>query len=157
MRSSAAVHAFRVRERHPTVGSHDAPKASRRPAMRSLLARAAPFLFALAALVLLATFSPPGTYRPAPPPAITFVRFERVPLDAGDPERRRLGQLTFLGGWRLTSNDPRFGGLSSLHVEGREALAFSDSGWMIRFPLPGGTEEVRGQIRMLADGPGTAR
>src|SRR3954453_1139292 len=71
---------------------------------------------ALAAAFLLATFSPPGTYRPAPPPAQSFVRFAPVPLDAGDPDRRRLGRLTFLGGWRLDSNDPRFGGLSSLHV-----------------------------------------
>jgi len=114
------------------------------------------FLFALAALFLLGTFSPPGTYRPAPPPAVSFVRFEPVPLDSGDPERRRLGRLTFLGGWRLSSNDPRFGGLSSLHVEGGEALAFSDSGWMIRFPLPSAGAEVKGEIRLVADGPGAA-
>ena len=114
------------------------------------------FLLALAALLLLATFSPPGTYRPAPPPAVSLIRFEAVPLDAGDPGRRRLGRLTFLGGWRLTSNDPRFGGLSSLHVEAGEALAFSDSGWMIRFPLPGGSDEVRGHIQAVADGPGAA-
>jgi hypothetical protein len=114
------------------------------------------FLFALAALTLLATFSPPGTYRPAPPPAVSLVRFEPVALDAGDADRRRLGLLTFLGGWRLTSNDPRFGGLSSLHVEGGEALAFSDSGWMIRFPLPAGSGEATGHIQALADGPGAA-
>lgn len=113
-------------------------------------------LFALAALFLLGTFSPPGTYRPVPPPAVSFVRFEPIPLDPRDPERRRLGRLTFLGGWRLSSNDPRFGGLSSLHVEGGEALAFSDSGWMIRFPLPDGREEVRGEIRQVANGPGAA-
>jgi hypothetical protein len=111
---------------------------------------------ALAALVLLATFSPPGTYRPPPPPAESLVRFEPVPLDAGDPDRRRLGRLTFLGGWQLRSNDPRFGGLSSLHVEGGEALAFSDSGWMIRFPLPAAGAEVKGEIRLVADGPGAA-
>src|SRR3954465_12274274 len=112
---------------------------------------------ALAALILLATFSPPGSYRPAPPPAVSLVRFAPVPLDAGDPERRRLGRLLFLGGWRLDSNDPRFGGLSSLHVEGGEALAFSDSGWMIRFPLPRGGGAVRGHIQGLADGPGAAK
>jgi hypothetical protein len=115
------------------------------------------FLFAilaLAALILLATFSPPGTYRPPPPPAVSLVRFEPVPLDAGDPERSRLGRLTYLGGWRLSSNDSRFGGLSSLHVEGGEALAFSDSGWMIRFPLPDGRDQARGHIQAVADGPG---
>jgi hypothetical protein len=111
---------------------------------------------ALAALVLLATFSPPGTYRPAPPPARSLVRFAPVPLDTGDPDRRRLGRLVFLGGWRLASNDPRFGGLSSLHVEGGEALAFSDSGWMVRFPLPGARAAVEGHIQAVADGPGAA-
>jgi hypothetical protein len=114
-------------------------------------------LFALAAIVLLATFSPPGTYRPDPPPAVALVTFTPLPLDEGDPERTRLGQLHFLGAWRLTSNDPRFGGLSSLHVEGGEAMAFSDSGWLARFPLPRRAGTIRGEVRGLADGPAAAR
>ena len=113
--------------------------------------------FALAALILLATFSPPGTYRREPPPAVAWVTFTPLPLDEGDPDRRRLGQLHFLGAWSLTSNDPRFGGLSSLHVEGGEAMAFSDSGWLARFPLPKGARTVRGEVRALADGPAAAR
>jgi hypothetical protein len=111
-------------------------------------------LFGALALLLLATFSPLGTYRPEPPPAVTWVSFAPVPLDAGDPTRIQLGRLRFLGGWSLTSNDPRFGGLSSLHIEAGEALAFSDAGWMTRFPLPGRTSTARGEIRALADGPG---
>jgi hypothetical protein len=113
-------------------------------------------LFALAAIILLATFSPPGRYRPDRPPAVALVTFTPLPLDEGDSERTRLGQLHFLGAWRLTSNDPRFGGLSSLHVEGNEAMAFSDSGWLARFPLPRGAGTVRGEVRVLADGPAAA-
>src|SRR4051812_6597817 len=118
---------------------------ARNPSMR--------VLFALAAIILLATFSPPGTYRPDPPPTVELVTFTPLPLDEGDPERTRLGQLHFLGAWRLTSNDPRFGGLSSLHVEGGEAMAFSDSGWLARFPLPRRAGTFRGEVRVLADGP----
>jgi hypothetical protein len=115
-------------------------------------------LFALAALLFLGTFSPPGTYRSPPPPAVSFVSYAPLPLDTGDPERTRLGRLRFLGAWTLSSNDPRFGGLSSLHVEAGEAMAFSDSGWMVRFPLPrGGSGTVRGEIRALADGPAAAK
>ncbi|MDB5694057.1 MAG: esterase-like of phytase family protein [Alphaproteobacteria bacterium] len=114
-------------------------------------------LFALAALLFLATFSPPGTYRPEPPPPVSWVRFEPLPLDAGDPARTRLGGLRFLGAWRLASNDPRFGGLSSLHVEGGEAMGFSDAGWLIRFPLPRGGGPVRGEVRALADGPAASK
>jgi hypothetical protein len=54
----------------------------------------------------------------------------------------------------LTSNDPRLGGISALHVEGWEALALSDAGWRIRFPLPGGRNPVRAAIAMVEEGPG---
>jgi hypothetical protein len=114
-------------------------------------------LFALVAVILLATFSPPGTYRPDPPPAVARVAFTPLPLDEGDLQRTRLGQLRFLGAWRLASNDARFGGLSSLHVEGDEAMAFSDSGWLVRFPVPWRAGTVRGEVRVLADGPAAAR
>jgi hypothetical protein len=114
-------------------------------------------IFALVALLLLGTFSPPSRYRPEPPPTVALVSFEPLPLDEGDPARTRLGRLLFLGAWKLTSNDPRFGGLSSLHVEGDEAMAFSDAGWLARFPLPRGAGPVRGEVRELADGPAASR
>jgi hypothetical protein len=112
-------------------------------------------LFALFAWLMLATFAPRRPHPPEPPPEVTLVRYEPVVLDATDPGRTRLGPLRFLAGWRLTSNNWRFGGLSSLHVEGGEALAFSDSGWRVRFPLPrGASGAVRGEVAPLPEGPG---
>src|SRR5687768_2891779 len=111
-------------------------------------------LLALAMLVLLATFAPPGLYRPAPPPAHAIVTFEPVPLDPDAPGRRKLGRLAFVAGWELTSNDPRFGGISALHVEGGEVVAVSDAGSLIRFALPGQPPAAR--IEPLPAGPGSA-
>lgn len=111
-------------------------------------------LFLLAAFVLLATFAPPALQHREPPPPVTFVRFTPVALDVGDPGVKRLGRLDFLGAWALSSNDARMGGVSALHVEGDEALAMSDAGWRIRFPLPQGSATVRAEVAMVADGPG---
>jgi hypothetical protein len=112
-------------------------------------------LFALFAWLTLATFAPRLPRPPEPLPEVTVVRYEPVALDVTDPRRTRLGPLLFLGGWRLTSNNWRFGGLSSLHVEAGEALAFSDSGWRVRFPLPrGAVGTVRAEVAPLPQGPG---
>ena len=53
-----------------------------------------------------------------------------VALDAADPERRRLGDLVYLGGLELSSADGRFGGLSGLSIaaDGGYMLAVSDRG-----------------------------
>jgi hypothetical protein len=112
--------------------------------------------FLLAAFVLLATFAPPAMQHREPPPAVTLVRFAPTALDIEDPGVKRLGRLAFLGAWALTSNDARIGGISALHVEGGEALAISDAGWRIRFPLPGGRAVVRAQVSMIGEGPGPA-
>jgi hypothetical protein len=86
----------------------------------------------------------PNRITPAPlPPTVSFVTFERV-----EDVRGLSGRLRLAGAWSLTSNDPRFGGLSALHVEGGQVTAFSDSGWLIRFPLPGSPETVRAQISL---------
>lgn len=95
-----------------------------------------PLLLALAALLLLTTFAPTDLYREPPIPARPTVRFQPVPLDASSRARRRLGRLVYLGGWRIDSNDPRFGGISAMHVNRNEVLAVSDSGWLIRFSRP---------------------
>jgi hypothetical protein len=113
-------------------------------------------LLLLVALPLLATFAPLSLQRRDAPPAVSLVHFEPVALEEGSPEVRRLGRLAFLGGWALTSNDPRFGGISALHAEDGQALALSDAGWRIRMPLPAGRNVVRAAIAMVADGPGVA-
>jgi hypothetical protein len=112
--------------------------------------------FALAALILLGTFAPPSLHRRPPPPPVTWLAFEPVPLDEKAPKRVRLGPLSYLGGWSVTSNDARFGGMSALHVEAGEALAFSDAGWKIRFPLPAtGRARLRAELEALPEGPGS--
>ena len=111
-------------------------------------------LLLLASLVLLATFAPPALQHREPPPPVSFVSFAPVALDSKDPGFDRLGRLAFLGAWALTSNDARIGGISALHVEGGEALAMSDAGWRIRFPLPRGGAPVRARLAMVEEGPG---
>jgi hypothetical protein len=124
------------------------PDAARSAAMR--------IAFALAALILLGTFAPRSLHRPPEPPAMTWLAFEPVRLVEDAPERVRLGGLNYLGGWSVTSNDLRFGGISALHVERGEALAFSDAGWRIRFPVPPGATRVRAELAPLPQGPGDA-
>ncbi len=111
-------------------------------------------LLALIAWPLLATFAPAAMFRPAPIPGKATIAFESVPLDASDPSRRRIGDLLYLGGWAIRSNDPRFGGISSMHVRDGAVTALSDAGQLLRFPVPGtGRQEL--SIAALPDGPGT--
>jgi hypothetical protein len=58
----------------------------------------------------------------------------RVPLDAGDPAKRRVGALT-LGGVALSSRDEAFGGFSSLSVAGDRFTLLSDGGNIVRFRM----------------------
>ena len=83
-------------------------------------------LFLVGALLLLATLIPlpprPGLGAPGEAPLI----YTAVPLDAGDPGRRDVGRLHFLGGWTLSSPDDRFGGLSGLRWHDGTLYAVSD-------------------------------
>lgn len=83
--------------------------------------------------------------------------FESVQLDGGDPARRDVGRLHFLGGWTLSSPDRRLGGLSGLHVENGQAIAVSDAGMVVRFPLPGTVAEPRISFQPVDAGPGPRR
>lgn len=58
-----------------------------------------------------------------------------VALDPAQPPRRRVGALTYLGGVRLTSADPAFGGFSAMHVIGDRFLLVSDGGNIVRFAM----------------------
>ena len=90
----------------------------------------------LLALPLLTTFAPLGLARePVAPPRPRIVAAP-VALFADAPERRRLGDLRFLEGWWLRSNDPRFGGVSAMQVEGGEVTALTDGGRLYHFAVP---------------------
>lgn len=112
-------------------------------------------LFALAALPLLATFAPLALFDEPTIPARPTFTSKPVPLFPEKPERRTLGTLIYLGGWELNSDDPRFGGISAMHVENDQAIALSDAGALMRFTLPG-TSPPQIVIASLPDGPGSA-
>ncbi len=56
------------------------------------------------------------------------------------------------GAWEVEVDDPRFGGISALAVDGGELLALTDSGTLVRFPKPG--RGGKAFIRDLPSGPG---
>lgn len=77
-----------------------------------------------------------------------------VPLSRDDPGRSRIGMLRYLGGWELSSRDPRFGGLSAMVWRDNGLLAVSDAGAIFSIDLRGATP--RGRVGgVLPDGPGT--
>ncbi|MFV0625093.1 esterase-like activity of phytase family protein [Sphingomonas sp. ac-8] len=78
-----------------------------------------------------------------------------VPLRAGDPANRRLGALTYLGGVRLTSRDPAFGGFSAMRVEGDRVTLLSDYGSVVRFRIDGKWRVSAPEFLTLPGGPGT--
>ena len=114
-------------------------------------------LLLVPALILLATFAPPVDRPRAPFPKRAWIEYRPVPLDRTDPSRRKIGALTLLAGWSITGNDPRIGGISAMHVEGGQWLAFSDAGTVVTAPLAdrAGTVRVRASVSPLPQGPGS--
>jgi hypothetical protein len=120
---------------------------------RSRLKRSA-FLALVFAALATNIAAPPEP--PPPGPAVATLLFQPVMLDESAPARRRIGSLDYLGGWALSSDSARFGGLSSLHVEGGQVTALSDDGTLFRFALPTGRGREPVRIDPLGDGPGPA-
>lgn len=84
------------------------------------------------------------------------VRAEAVALVPGEPARRRIGPLLYLGGWRLDSDDPVFGGWSGLAALGDRLILVSDRGALMSLRVAAGRI---GDPRFgdLPGGPGTGR
>lgn len=82
-------------------------------------------------------------------------RATRVPLDPADPSRRRLGALTYMGGVRLDSADPAFGGFSSLSLAGDRLTLLSDGGNLVSFRIDPRGRIDRVRFAELPGGPGT--
>lgn len=114
-------------------------------------------LVLLGTLIALATMILPEPRPPLPGPGEAALTYTPVALDAGDPGRRDVGRLHFLGGWSLHSPDARLGGLSGLHVGNGEAVAVSDVGMLAFFPLPGASAAPRIRFQPVAQGPGASR
>ena len=95
----------------------------------------------------------PSVATPVPEQRLAIAS-DPVVLDTTDPDRRRVGALTLLGGWQLTSGARSFGGLSALDVDGSYVTALSDAGTVVRFRL-GRFGNVSGaSIRSLPEGCG---
>lgn len=108
--------------------------------------------------ILLVLLLVPGYSTVAPGPRLAAsgrMRVQAVPLDAHDPARRRVGRLTYLGGITLASDDPAFGGFSSMHVAGDRFTLLSDGGSFIAFRM--GRDWRIGDLHFgnLPAGPGT--
>jgi hypothetical protein len=59
-----------------------------------------------------------------------------LPLDAAQPTRKRVGQLTFLGAWELRSDNSNFGGISALTLLPDDRfIGVGDAGTLIGFGL----------------------
>ncbi|CAN5373083.1 hypothetical protein BH10PSE13_BH10PSE13_15680 [soil metagenome] len=57
-----------------------------------------------------------------------------IPLDNGDPGRRMLGPLVYLGGWSLEGTGGDLGGVSAMRLDGHgNLLALNDTGELATF------------------------
>ena len=74
---------------------------------------------------------------------------ERIAPDAARP-------LRIVGAWRLTSDEPRLGGVSALAIDRGAFVALTDSGVVIRLPKPNRGRQIA-EFRDLPAGPGWAR
>jgi hypothetical protein len=110
--------------------------------------------FLAAAILLLGTITRIGAPPPPAGPGSGMLTVSPIALDPTDPARRQVGSLTFLAGWRLESDDQRFGGLSALHVEGGRVIALSDVGVLTRFAVPLRAGRLPVRFDPLLEGPG---
>jgi hypothetical protein len=77
-----------------------------------------------------------------------WLRFEPVAIDSLRP-----GELRPAGAWAVTSDDPRFGGVSALALVRDQFVALTDSGVIVRFGKPQALLQ-RSMIGELPAGPG---
>ena len=108
--------------------------------------------------ILLVLLLVPEGSRPVRRPVlgpVADVRVKPVLLDDADPTRTRVGDLLFLGGVQLSSNDLAFGGFSSLSIAGDRFVLLSDGGNIVRFALGQDWRLHNTSFADLSDGPGT--
>ncbi len=117
-----------------------------------MLLRLAIALFSLGFILLLSASGRDGRDLLGEVPRMTV---ERVPLDARDPGRTRVGALTYLGGIRLKSPDRAFGGFSSMQIKGDRFTLLSDGGTFIRFRMGADWTPRELAFGDLPAGPGT--
>ena len=79
----------------------------------------------------------------------------RVAIDPDDRANIHLGQLTYIGGVRLKSPAPAFGGFSSMRTDGKHFALLSDGGLIVRFDMDAKFRVSRATFGALQAGPGT--
>lgn len=84
------------------------------------------------------------------------IRTSTVPLQGLNPGRKTVGQLTYVAGFQLSSNDPRFGGLSGLDfLDDGNLLAVSDAGAFVWIDLAeDGVTPVAARLSAMTDAGG---
>ncbi len=112
----------------------------------------------LLACLSLFFFLVPVTYVRGPvPPAneSQYIALEPIALDAQNPARTQVGRLRFLGGWKITSDNIAFGGVSSMvALADNRFLMLSDNGTLAGFTLDEGKNlATRPFLAPLPDGP----
>ncbi|QIG81665.1 esterase-like activity of phytase family protein [Stakelama tenebrarum] len=117
------------------------------------LGRGSAWRFFLAALILSGFAGVKPRWRETLGPART-IHTRQVMLDADDPDRRRVGDLTYLGGVRLMSRDSAFGGFSDLVVRGDRFVLISDRGGVVRFRMGKDWRPRAVRFGDLEEGPG---
>lgn len=103
-------------------------------------------------------FLVPVTYIHGLPPAKNdsqYIQLEPISLNAEDPTRTKTGRLEFLRGWKLSSDNADFGGLSSMLIlPDNRFFMLSDAGILTRFTLDEKRSLAkRPVIAPLPDGP----
>nr|WP_089220761.1 esterase-like activity of phytase family protein [Sphingomonas laterariae] len=66
------------------------------------------------------------------------------------------GPLKLAGAWKVEADEPRFGGISALALDGASLLALADTGVVIRLPRPG-AKSTDATLWDLPGGPGSPR
>ena len=95
-------------------------------------------IFVSLILAVLLLQPPPSGKRAPPAPSGLIIDARKLALDSADPKRRRVGGLTLLGAWLLTSRNELFGGISSMHVaEDGGIVGLSDGGMLFGFDPDG--------------------
>ena len=108
-------------------------------------------------LLLVLLLVPEGS-RPVHRPVLgrlADIRATPVALDRDDSRRTRVGDLMWLGGVKLASHDPAFGGFSSLSVAGDRVTLLSDGGNIVHFTLGRDWHLHAASFGDLPKGPGT--
>jgi hypothetical protein len=82
------------------------------------------------------------------PPRKVALHFEPVQFDPAG-----FAPLRLAGAWRLTADDPRFGGISALALDDAGLVAVTDAGAVVRFDRPTGRPLIA-EIRDVPAGPG---